>query len=125
MLFSLWRQLTGSRQAAAPRQSARRGATNARAATPRTLRRFRMTRHHLVFALAAILITLTAVTAVVQGQSGDYKIAVLEPLTGPLAGEAKRHLEAFEIVRDMINERCGAMGKKLACVWADAPDPTA
>jgi len=41
-----------------------------------------MTRHHLVFALAAILITLTAVTAVVQGQSGDYKIGVLEPLTG-------------------------------------------
>src|SRR5207247_2368170 len=47
-----------------------------------------MTRHHLVFALAAILITLTAVTAVVQGQSGDYKIGVLEPLTGPLCGAA-------------------------------------
>ena len=84
-----------------------------------------MTRHHLVFALAAILITLTAVTAVVQGQSGDYKIGVLEPLTGPLAGEGKRHLEGFEIVRDMINERGGVMGKKLAFVVADAPDPTA
>src|SRR2546425_11694221 len=83
-----------------------------------------MTRHHLVFALAAIL-TLTAVIAVVQGQSGDYKIGVLEPLTGPLAGEGKRHLEGFEIVRDMINERGGVMGKKLAFVVADAPDPTA
>src|SRR5437870_6945906 len=84
-----------------------------------------MIRHHLVFALAALLITLTAVTAVVQGQSGDYKIGVLEPLTGPLAGEGKRHLEGFEIVRDMINERGGVMGKKLAFVVADAPDPTA
>src|SRR5207245_7149714 len=84
-----------------------------------------MTRHHLVFALAAILITLTAVTAVVQGQSGDYKIGVLEPLTGPLAGEGKRHLEGFEIVRDMINDRGGVMGKKLTFVVADAPDPTA
>src|SRR5881628_1435258 len=84
-----------------------------------------MTRHHLVFALAAILITLTAVTAVVQGQSGDYKIGVLEPLTGPLAGEGKRHMEGFEIVRDMINERGGVMGKKLVFTVADAPDPTA
>src|SRR5213593_1849857 len=84
-----------------------------------------MTRHHLVFALAALLITLTAVTAVVQGQSGDYKIGVLEPLTGPLAGEGKRHLEGYEIVRHMINERGGVMGKKLVFVAADAPDPTA
>src|SRR5437667_10402095 len=124
MLFSLWQQLTGSRKAAAPWQSARRGATNARAATPRTLRRFRMTRHHVVFALAAILITLTAVTAVAQGQSGDYTIGVPEPLTGPLAGEGTRHLEGLEIVRDMINERGGVMGKKLTFALADATDPT-
>jgi len=50
---------------------------------------------------------------------------VLEPLTGPLAGEGKRHLEGFEIVRDMINERGGVMGKKLVFTVADAPDPTA
>jgi len=48
---------------------------------------------------------------------------VLEPLTGPLAGEGKRHLEGFEIVRDMINERGGVMGKKLVFTVADAPDP--
>src|SRR6266403_879405 len=46
-------------------------------------------------------------------------------LTGPLAGEGKRHLEGFEIVRDMINERGGVMGKKLVFTVADAPDPTA
>src|SRR2546428_4984504 len=83
-----------------------------------------MTRHHLVFALAAIL-TLTAVTAVVQGQSGEYKAGFRDPVTGPLAGEGKRPLEGFEIVRDMINERGGVMGKRLAFVVADAPDPTA
>src|SRR5207237_7716641 len=36
-----------------------------------------------------------------------------------------RHLEGFEIVRDLINERGGVMGKKLAFAVADAPDPTA
>src|SRR5467141_19227 len=96
-----------------------------RVATPRTLRRLRMTRRHLAFALAAVLVTLTALAAVTYGQSGEYKIGVLEPLTGPLAGEGKRHLEGFEIVRDMINERGGVMGKKLTFVVADAPDPTA
>src|SRR5207244_9909141 len=79
----------------------------------------------LAFALAAILITLTVLAAVTYGQSGEYKIGVLEPLTGPLAGEGKRHLEGFEIVRDMINDRGGVMGKKLTFVVADAPDPTA
>src|SRR5438270_9427327 len=96
-----------------------------RVATPRTLRRLRMTRRHLTFALAALLVTLTVLAAVTYGQSGEYKIGVLEPLTGPLAGEGKRHLEGFEIVRDMINERGGVMGKKLAFAVADAPDPTA
>jgi branched-chain amino acid transport system substrate-binding protein len=82
---------------------------------------------HRRLALAlVVLVTLTAAIAAVSfGQSGEYKIGVLEPLTGPLAGEGKRHLEGFEIVRDMINERGGVMGKKLTFVVADAPDPTA
>ena len=60
-----------------------------------------------------------------QAPSGEYKLGVLEPLTGPLAAEGKRHLEGFEIVRDMINERGGVMGRKLVFAVADAPDPTA
>jgi branched-chain amino acid transport system substrate-binding protein len=60
-----------------------------------------------------------------QPREGEYKIGVLEPLTGPLAGEGKRHLEGYEIVRDLINERGGVMGKKLVFAVADAPDPTA
>src|SRR5262249_18378899 len=101
---------------------------NARASQPPTFRRFcmtRRTRRHFGFLLAVIVLTLTALAAVTYGQSGEYKVGVLEPLTGPLAAEGKRHLEGFEIVRDMINERGGVMGKKLTFVVADAPDPTA
>src|SRR6201988_5550916 len=79
--------------------------------------------------LVATLLTLVALTTgclvTVFAQSGEYKIGVLEPLTGPLAGEGKRHLEGFETVRDLINERGGVMGKKLSFVVADVPDPTA
>ena len=75
-----------------------------------------------VAALVALTVTLAAVT---WGQSGEYKIGILEPLTGPLAGEGKRHLEGYEIVSDMINARGGVMGKRLTFVVADVPDPTA
>ena len=74
--------------------------------------------------LAFVLAVLTA-GASAQGPAGEYKLGVLEPLTGPLAGEGKRHLEGYEIVRDMINERGGVMGKRLTFAVADAPDPTA
>ena len=63
----------------------------------------------------------------VQGQqlSGEYKIGVLEPLTGNLAVQGKLHLEGYEIMRDLINERFGGvMGKKLVFVTGDAVDPT-
>ncbi|HET8575901.1 MAG TPA: ABC transporter substrate-binding protein [Methylomirabilota bacterium] len=72
-------------------------------------------------------IVLVAGTGAVQGQplSGEYKIGVLEPLTGNLAFEGKRHLEGYEIMRDLINERFGGvMGKKLVLVAGDAVDPT-
>ena len=65
----------------------------------------------------------------VQGQAqlqGEYKIGVLQPLTGNLAAEGKRHLEGYELMRDLINERFGGvMGKKLVFAVGDAPDPTA
>jgi branched-chain amino acid transport system substrate-binding protein len=84
-----------------------------------------MSRRFLTVTVAALVVALTSTLAAVHGQSGEYKIGVLEPLTGPLAGEGKRHLEGFEIVRDLINERGGVMGKKLVFAVADAPDPTA
>jgi branched-chain amino acid transport system substrate-binding protein len=79
----------------------------------------------LLAILVVSLVALSALAAVTHGQSGEYKIGVLEPLTGPLAGEGKRHLEGYEVVRDMINERGGVMGKKLVFTVADVPDPTA
>jgi len=87
-----------------------------------------MHRRRSLIAAVVVLAVLTAwLGAVTWGQtlSGEYKIGVLEPLTGPLSGEGKRHLEGFEIVRDMINERGGVMGKKLVFAVADVPDPTA
>ena len=84
-----------------------------------------MRRRFVLAALAVLMLTGLAAVTWGQAPAGDYKIGVLEPLTGPLAGEGKRHLEGFEIVRDLINERGGVMGKKLAFAVADAPDPTA
>ena len=78
----------------------------------------------------AVVIGLVALAVVAVGAlqaqqlSGEYKIGVLEPLTGNLAAEGKRHLEGYEIVRDLINERGGVMGKKLVFVVGDAVDPT-
>ena len=84
-----------------------------------------MSRRMLVAALLTLVALGTGWLVAVHAQSGEYKIGVLEPLTGPLSGEGKRHLEGFEIVRDMINERGGVMGKKLVFAVADVPDPTA
>lgn len=75
------------------------------------------------------LVGLALVAGAVQGQpqlSGEYKIGVLEPLTGNLAVQGKLHLEGYEIMRDLINTRFGGvMGKKLVFVTGDAVDPTA
>jgi branched-chain amino acid transport system substrate-binding protein len=81
----------------------------------------------VTLAATVLIVAFAALSGGPQAQSltGEYKIGVLEPLTGPLASEGKRHLEGYEIVRDMINERGGVMGKKLVFTVADAPDPTA
>src|SRR5258705_11017282 len=86
-----------------------------------------MPRFVFTLVVTVLAVMLGGELATVRGQatSGEYRIGVLEPLTGPLAGEGKRHMEGFEIVRDMINERGGVMGKKLVFAVADAPDPTA
>jgi ABC-type branched-subunit amino acid transport system substrate-binding protein len=61
-----------------------------------------------------------------QALRGEYKLGVLEPLTGNLAVQGKLHLEGYEIMRDLINTRFGGvMGRKLVLAVGDAPDPTA
>jgi branched-chain amino acid transport system substrate-binding protein len=87
-----------------------------------------MRRRALAFTWVFVLLTLSTLAGGSHGQpalSGEYKIGLLEPLTGPLAFEGKRHLEGSEIMRDMINERGGVMGKKLVFAVGDATDPTA
>jgi branched-chain amino acid transport system substrate-binding protein len=79
----------------------------------------------LVVGVAALALGAQAVVQAQQQLSGEYKIGVLEPLTGNLAAEGKRHLEGYEIMRDLINARFGGvMGKKLVFVTGDAVDPT-
>ena len=86
---------------------------------------------HIVFSVlvAVASFALVAVALVPgsfgQATQGEYKIGVLEPLTGPLAFEGKRHIDGYEVMRDLINAQGGVMGKKLVFVVGDATDPTA
>src|SRR5258705_809432 len=86
-----------------------------------------MPRFVFTLVVTVLAVMLGGELATVRGQatSGEYRIGVLEPITGPLAFEGKRHMEGLEIVRDLINERGGVMGKKLVFSVADATDPTA
>src|SRR5256885_13476857 len=73
----------------------------------------------------ALGMALALCIAHAQELKGEYRLGVLEPLTGSLAVQGKLHLEGYEIMRDLINERFGGvMGKKLVFVTGDAVDPT-
>src|SRR5712692_10418574 len=101
-----------------------------RAPTSPTPRPGRPSMHHRRSLLIVVAIAVALARAVGgshgQAPSGEYKIGVLEPLTGPLAVQGKLHLEGYEIMRDLINSRFGGvMGKKLVLATGDAVDPTA
>src|SRR3954465_11528554 len=75
---------------------------------------------------AGIAFALCAGIGQAQQLKGEYKLGVLEPLTGNLAVQGKLHLEGYEVMRDLINTKFGGvMGKKLVLVSGDATDPTA
>src|SRR5215471_6678581 len=57
--------------------------------------------------------------------SEDIKIGVLEPFTGPWAKNGNESYVAMEIAQDMINEKGGIRGDKIAFIRGDAPDPSA
>ena len=87
-------------------------------------------RHIVLSVLVAVSSLALVAVAFVPGSfgqatQGEYKIGVLEPLTGPLAFEGKRHIDGYEVMRDLINAQGGVMGKKLVFVVGDATDPTA
>ena len=79
-------------------------------------------------AVVAAVVVSTLGISTVQAQpalQGEYKIGVLEPLTGNLATQGKLHLEGYEVMRDLINSKFGGvMGKKLVFATGDATDPT-
>src|SRR3989337_1962066 len=75
--------------------------------------------------ISTVVSMLGAAAVHAQALKGEYKLGVLEPLTGNLAVQGKLHLEGYEVMRDLINERFGGvMGKKLVFVTGDAVDPT-
>jgi branched-chain amino acid transport system substrate-binding protein len=79
-----------------------------------------------VTAVTAVFSLTLAGLAHSQALQGEYKLGVLEPLTGNLATQGKLHLEGYEVMRDLINTKFGGvMGKKLVLVTGDATDPTA
>src|SRR5213076_782340 len=68
----------------------------------------------------AFVLVAAALLATVHGQSGEYKIGVLEPLTGPLAGEGKRHLEGYEITREGVRIITGTFSSRLCGAASEA-----
>jgi branched-chain amino acid transport system substrate-binding protein len=77
-------------------------------------------------ALTLLAFAVGSWTVVREGAcQNQIKIGVLEPLSGPIAGEGRRQLNGMELARDLINERGGIAGKQLTWVVADAPDATA
>jgi branched-chain amino acid transport system substrate-binding protein len=73
----------------------------------------------------ALGITLSVFFADTARAEDTITIGVLEPFTGPWAKNGNESYVAMEIARDMINEKGGVHGKKIAFIRGDAPDPSA
>jgi len=85
-----------------------------------------MKKANVVAAVIGCVAAAIAGGAGAQALQGEYKLGVLEPLTGNLATQGKLHLEGYEVMRDLINTKFGGvMGKKLVLVTGDGVDPTA
>ncbi|MBI2216753.1 MAG: hypothetical protein HYU51_05595 [Candidatus Rokubacteria bacterium] len=75
--------------------------------------------HRRPLAISSVLSLLAGLVAVAtashgQALSGEYKIGVLDPLTGPLASEGKGHLEGFEICWSARSSRPSARSTATA-----------
>jgi branched-chain amino acid transport system substrate-binding protein len=85
-----------------------------------------MTRRLQAFLRAGSWVVLAAGFACLPFRSAlaeDIKIGVLEPFTGPWAKNGNESYVAMEIARNMINEKGGIRGDKIAFIRGDAPDP--
>ena len=78
----------------------------------------------LAFAAAALL-AAAAVSTAPAAQAQDIKIGVIYDLTGPLAGGGSKAGQiGTKIAIDMVNERGGIEGHKIAATYADAQSKT-
>ena len=87
-----------------------------------------MTRRLRAFLRAGSWVVLAAGFACLPLTSAlaeDIKIGIPEPFTGPWAKNGNESYVAMEIARDMINEKGGIRGDKIAFIRGDAPDPSA
>src|ERR1700748_3894452 len=81
-------------------------------------------RLRVCFGVVALL--ATASLSLTPARAEDtIKLGVLEPFTGPWAKNGNESYVAMEIARDMINEKGGIRGDKIAFIRGDAPDPSA
>jgi len=81
----------------------------------------------LISACAMVILVhgLCLMGNVVYGQENVWRVGTILPLSGPLAKNGIKNFDGVKIATDMINDRGGVLGKKVALVSADAPDPQA
>ena len=74
---------------------------------------------------AVLAMGLALVSEGIAQQTQELRIGLVLPFTGPAALLADEGFAGADIAREIINERGGALGKKVVFVKADAPDPAA
>ena len=77
----------------------------------------------LVVGFVALALGVGAVVQAQQQLSGEYKIGVLEPLTGNLAAEGKRHLEGYELSETWPRHPLLQCGNNRILSYGVAPQP--
>src|SRR3954447_5789753 len=75
--------------------------------------------------LSAMFMSIMLFFAMNANAQEPIRIGVLLRFTGPLAKNGIENWEAMQIARDMINERGGVNGQKIAYVQGDATTPNA
>ncbi len=75
--------------------------------------------------MASVVCGLLLTGNQVYGQENMWRVGTILPLTGPLAKNGIKNFDGVKIATDMVNDQGGVLGKKVALVSADAPDPQA
>ncbi len=85
-----------------------------------------MKRRGTVLALVALLSAMVGIAGAEAGTfTGEVKIGVILPMSGPMAQFGEDEWIGFEVARDMLNDKGGLGGKEVKYVRMDAPDAKA